>query len=336
MVIFSTDKDELFDKAGFIWFNGNFVSWDSATVHVLAHALHYGTAIFEGIRAYQTSNGKTAVFRLRDHIERLFDSAKVYMIDIEEDTGFSRDDIVRAVKETVSYNGLDEAYIRPLVFRDYINYGDKWGFLGISPLKCKVSLAIAAFKWGMYVAPKLKVVTVPYRRLSPDGLPMLAKASGHYLNSQLARIYADYIQLALKKANLLNSDEGIEALMLDHRGYVSEGSGENVFIVKKGKIYTPPINASILKGVTRDSIFSIAKHLGYVVIERELVLSEIYSADECFMTGTAAEIKPVLEVDFRKIGDGGIGKVTREIMSEFGKAVRGDIPEFEHWLDYID
>jgi branched-chain amino acid aminotransferase len=336
MVVFSTDKDDMFDKAGFIWFNGNFVSWDNATVHVLAHALHYGSAIFEGIRAYHTSSGRTAVFRLRDHIKRLFDSAKVYMIDIEEDTGFSMNEIIKAVKETVSYNGLKEAYIRPLVFRDYIDYGDKWGFLGISPLKCKVSIIIAAFEWAMYVAPKLKVITVPYRRLAPDGLPLLAKASGHYLNSQLARMYADYIQSYLRKANLLGDDEGIEALMLDHRGYVSEGSGENIFIVKEEKIYTPPVNASILKGVTRDSIFAIAKRLGYTVIERELVLSEIYSADECFMTGTAAEIKPILEVDFRKIGNGGIGRVTKEIMLEFSKIVKGEIPEFKHWLDYID
>ncbi len=335
MVVVKTSYEDMFEKSKYIWINGEFVEWDKARVHIASHALHYGSGVFEGIRAYRTHDGRTAVFRLREHIERFFDSTKVYMMDIEEDAGFTQEQIVDAVKETIRRNELEQCYIRPLAFRDYIEEGDRWGYLGVSPIKNKVSVAIITFKWKMYLAPKLKLLTVPYRRPPLDALPMLSKATGHYLNSQLARMYVDIIQQHFKRSGVLKEDEALEALMIDSRGYVSEGSGENVFIVKKGKLYTPPLTASILRGITRESIIELAKDLGYTVIERDISISEVYTADECFMTGTAAEIKPILEVDFRKIGNGDIGPITRVLQEKFREIVTGKLKEYEKWLEYV-
>lgn len=335
MVIFQVSEEEYFEKPKYVWFNGEFVEWDNAKIHVAAHALHYGSGVFEGIRAYKTRDGRTAVFRLREHLDRLFNSAKVYFIDIEEDTGFTKEDLRHAVKETIERNGLEECYIRPVVFRDYVEKNNKWGFLGVSPLKNPVSIAIITFKWKAYLAPKVKLFSVPWRRPSLDALPMMAKANGHYLNSQLARFYADMLTLHLKRSGALSEDEGLEALMLDERGYVSEGSGDNLFIVQDETIITPPVSASILKGITRASVIELAKDMGYRVVEKDISLAEVYMADEVFVTGTAAEIKPVIEVDFRRIGNGEIGPVTKSIVDKFQRVVRGEEENYIHWLDFV-
>lgn len=302
-------------EVDYIWMNGEFVPWKDARVHVLTHALHYGSGVFEGIRAYKTSKG-TAVFRLKEHIDRLFESAHIYKMPIP----YSREEIIEAVKETIRKNGLDSCYIRPIVFRGY-------GEMGLNPLNSPVDVAIAVWPWGAYLGEEgikngITAQVSSFRRIDVNTLPPAAKATGQYINSILAKIEA--------VENGFN-----EAILLDARGFVSEGSGENIFLVKNGVIYTPPPEASILVGITRNSVITIAQNEGFEVVERNIVRSELYLADEVFFTGTAAEVVPVREIDRRVIGSGKPGPVTRRIQEVFFSVVSGDNPEYEGWLDYV-
>lgn len=296
-----------------IWMNGSLVDWNEANVHVLTHTLHYGSGVFEGIRCYGTENGP-AVFRLEEHIDRLYDSAKLYHIEIP----YTREEISRAVKDVVRVNQLQECYIRPIV---YLGYGE----MGLNPLNSPVEVAIAAWSWGTYLGEEgmqkgVKVKTSSFQRIAPNIIPPAAKATGQYINSILAKVES-------LKAGY------DEALLLDTRGFVSEGPGENLFIVKGEKLYTPPGHASILKGITRDSVIQIAENLGYEVKEEELDRSSVYLAEEAFFTGTAAEITPIREVDGYVIGKP--GEITREIQGKFFKITKGKEEEFSPWLDRV-
>lgn len=297
-----------------IWMNGELVDWENARVHVLTHALHYGSGVFEGIRCYNTVKGP-AVFRLKEHIQRFFDSAKLYFMEIP----FSQEELCRAVKDTIKANNLKECYIRPLAFRGY-------GEMGLNPLNAPVEVAIAVWPWGAYLGEEglkhgIRVKISSFQRIAPNVLPPTAKATGQYINSILAKLES-------LKAGY------DEAIMLDTRGFVSEGPGENIFVVKDGVIYTPPEHASILRGITRDSVIKIAEYLGYRVVEQDITRANLYLADEVFFTGTAAEITPIREIDGYFIGEP--GKITREIQNTFFNITKGKVREFEHWLDPLE
>ncbi len=302
-------------EVSFIWFNGEFVPWNEAKVHVLTHALHYGSGVFEGIRAYKNANG-TFVFRLTDHLKRLYDSAKIYLMDIP----YSVDELKEATFELLKRNGLEACYIRPIAFRGY-------GEMGLNPLKCPVDVAIAAWPWGAYLGEEgirngIRAKVSSFRRIDVNMLPPAAKATGQYINSILAKTEA------LK--------EGYdEAILLDSRGFVSEGSGENIFVIKEGVIYTPPVSAGILRGITRDSVIKIARSLNIELIEADIVRSDLYLADEIFFTGTAAEIVPIREVDNRIIGSGMPGEITRKLQDAFYSIIEGKNEDFGEWLEYV-
>jgi len=299
-----------------IWFNGQFVEWDKAKIHVLSHVVHYGSSVFEGIRCYKNREG-SAIFRLEDHVRRLFDSAKIYMIDIP----YTEEEICEAVIETVKINNLKECYIRPVVFRGYKE-------LGVNPLNCPVEVVIAAWEWGSYLGQEalkegVDVGVSTWRRMAPNTLPNMAKAGGSYLNSQLVKIEA------IKHGY----DEGI---MLDYNGMVSEGSGENIFIVKDGELYTPPISSSILSGITRDSVIKLAEEMDINVKEECIPREMLYIADELFFTGTAAEITPIRSVDGIKIGNGRRGPLTEKLQESFFKILRAEADDRFEWLKYIE
>jgi len=303
-------------EAKYVWLNGEFVKWEEAKIHVLSHALHYGSGVFEGIRAYKNSKG-TFVFRLTDHLKRLFESAKIYFMDIP----YSLEELVSATKELLRVNGLDECYIRPIAFRGY-------GEMGLNPLNSPVDVAIAAWRWGAYLGEEgirqgIRAKISSFRRIDVNVLPPAAKATGQYINSILAKVEA------LK-------DGYDEAILLDHRGFVSEGSGENIFAIKNGVIYTPPSSAGILKGITRDTVIKLALKTGFAVTEQDLVRTDLYLADEVFFTGTAAEIVPIREIDRRPIGNGEPGPITRTLQQLFYDLISGKYPEFEEWLEYVD
>jgi branched-chain amino acid aminotransferase len=298
-----------------IWHNGELVAWEDAKVHVLTHGLHYGTGVFEGIRAYETAQG-TAVFRLREHLERLFRSAELYYMPLP----FTLDELRSATHELISANELRECYIRPIAFRGY-------GQMGLYPLDCPVEVSIAVWPWGAYLGEegKLKGVRAKvssWRRISHDSLIPHAKASGQYLNSVLAKIEAS-------KAGYQ------ESILLDAHGFVCEGTGENIYVVRDGAILTPPHTAAILDGVNRRSVVAIAGDLGYTVVERDLARSELYLADEVFLSGTAAELVPVREIDDHAIGSGEPGPITREIQRVFDDALHGRDPRYRDWLDLV-
>ncbi|HVE69000.1 MAG TPA: branched-chain amino acid transaminase [Solirubrobacteraceae bacterium] len=298
-----------------IWMNGEFVAWEDANVHVLTHGLHYGTGVFEGIRAYETELG-TAVFRHRDHLDRLFKSAELYYMPIP----YSPDALRTATHDLISRNGLTSCYIRPLVFRGY-------GQMGLYPLDAPVHVAIAAWPWGAYLGEEgkrtgIRAKVSSWRRISPDSLIPHSKASGQYLNSVLAKIES-------QKAGYE------EAILLDDHGRVCEGSGENIFVVREGQVVTPPQTASILDGINRKSVMEIARDLGHEVVERDLARAELYLADEVFMTGTAAELVPVREIDDHEIGAGAPGPITREVQSVFEDALCGRAERYRDWLDVV-
>jgi branched-chain amino acid aminotransferase len=299
-----------------IWMDGKLVDWEDATVHVLTHALHYGTGVFEGIRAYETPNGP-GVFRLTDHIKRLYRSAHVYMIEIP----YSVDTLVEAAKETVRASGLKACYVRPIVYHGY-------GEMGLNPLNAPVNVSIAVWPWGTYLGDEClengaRLIISSWRRPDPNVLPGKAKATGQYINSGLAKVEA------IKGGY-------DDAIMLAPDGTVAEGTGENLFIVRDNVVLTPPESAAILMGVTRDSIMTIARDLGYELIERKLVRSDIYTADEVFLTGTAAEVTPVREVDERPIGSGTRGPVTKEIQQTYFAAVKGEIDRYSEWVELVN
>lgn len=297
----------------FIWMDGKLVPWADAKVHVLTHALHYGSGVFEGIRCYETPDGP-AVFRLREHMERFDRSAKMIFMDL----GYSVDEMVEAVKETVRANKLPACYIRPIAFRGY-------GVMGLDPLPAPVSVSIACWEWGAYMGEDalregVDAGVSSWRQRSVNASPPAIKATANYLNSSLARIEA-------------NQHGYVEAIMLNESGFVCEGTGENIFIVRDGVISTPPLSDGILEGITRDSIMVIADDLGYPVIEESLVRTDLYAADEVFMTGSAAEVTPVRSVDHRVIGPA--GPVTLELQKAFFSIVHGENSEYEEWLDRL-
>jgi branched-chain amino acid aminotransferase len=301
-------------KIRYLWIDGGLVECERASVHVLTHALHYGTAVFEGIRGYWSERAKNLyVFRLEDHMKRLVNSAKIIGLRLN----YSLEDLIGAVIRTIRANEFQEnIYIRPIVFA-----GE--GSISLDMSKIPTRVSIAAFPFGHYLKPKgVRVKVVSWRRVPNYSMPVIAKASGIYLNSVLA----------LSEAISSGYDE---AILLDWRGYVSEGSGENVFIVRKGTIYTPPIYASILEGITRDTVIRISRDLGYGVVERDIAREELYIADEIFISGTAAEITPVIEVDGRTIGTGSPGPLTERIIEYYKKIVYNEVPRYSEWITQI-
>jgi branched-chain amino acid aminotransferase len=303
------------EQADLIWLNGELVAWEDAKVHVLTHGLHYGTGVFEGIRCYDTEIGP-AVFRHQAHMDRLFKSAELYYMPIP----FDREQLRQATLELIGANGFRSCYIRPLVYRGY-------GTMGLFPLDAPVDVTIATWEWAAYLGEEgkrdgIRAKVSSWRRISPDSLIPHAKASGQYLNSILAKIESH-------KAGYE------EAILLDDHGYVCEGSGENIFVVRDGVIATPPQTASILDGINRMSVVQIARDLGFEVAERNLARAELYLADEVFMTGTAAELVPVREIDDHAIGDGRPGPVTREIQATFEDALNGRAERYRDWLDVV-
>ncbi len=303
------------EPSDLIWMNGEFVAWEDAQVHVLTHALHYGTSVFEGVRCYDTEIGP-AIFRHQDHVDRLFRSAGLYYMPIP----FEREQIRQATLETVARNGLRSCYIRPLVFRGY-------GTMGLFPLEATVDVAIAVWEWGAYLGEEgkqkgIRAKVSSWRRISPESLIPAAKAGGQYLNSILAKIES-------QKAGY------DEAILLDDHGRVCEGSGENIYIVQDGVIATPPPTASILDGISRRSVMQIAADLGFTVVERDIARAELYLADEVFMCGTAAELVPVREIDDHAIGTGRPGEVTLAVQATFEDALYGRADRYREWLDPV-
>jgi branched-chain amino acid aminotransferase len=301
------------EKAELIWMNGEFVPWDEAKVHVLSHGLHYGSGVFEGIRCYEGERG-SAIFRHLDHLERLKTSADLYHLDLP----FSVEEIREATKELIRRNGLASCYIRPLAFRGY-------GEMGLYAPKAPIEVMVAVWPWGAYLGEEgkregIRAKVSSVRRISPDSLIPHSKASGQYLNSILAKTET--------------ADAGYdEAILLDHRGHVCEGSGENIFVIRDGEILTPPHTASILDGITRKSVIQLARDLGYTVVERDIARAELYIADEVFLTGTAAELVPVREIDHHSLGEP--GEITRVVQARFEDALYGRAEEYLEWLDPI-
>ena len=303
-----------FEKAEKIWMNGDLVDWDDATVHVLTHTLHYGNGVFEGIRAYETDKGP-AVFQLRPHIERLFQSAKILFIDIP----WTVDQLVEGVLDTVRVNGFSSCYIRPLV---YLGYGE----MGLNPLDCKVEVSISCWPWGAYLGDEslekgVRLMVSSWQRHDPNAMPPAAKGVGHYVNSQMAKVQA-----------IKSGYE--EAILLSPQGHVSECTGENLFIVREGKIITPPSSAGALEGITQKTVRRIAEDLDIPYIQGNILRSDLYIAEEAFLSGTAAEIVPIRSVDDREIGDR--GPITKAIQEVYFDVVRGKRPEYESWNEYVN
>ena len=296
----------------YIWFNGEMVEWDRAQVHVMTHALHYGSSVFEGIRAYDTPNG-TAIFRLKEHIQRLFDSAKIYWMEMP----FDKAAIEQACCDIVTKNGMKSAYLRPLAFIGNVG-------LGVLPKSDKVEVMIGALPWGAYLgddalANGVDVMVSSWSRLAPNTIPTGAKAGGNYLSSQLI-------------AREARRNGYVEGIALDTNGYISEGSGENLFIIKNGMLYTSPATSGILPGITRDTIMTLARELGYTIREESLQREALYLADEIFMCGTAAEITPVSSVDRMQIGEGRRGPITEAIQKSFFGLFNGETEDKWGWL----
>ncbi len=302
-------------KSEWIWQNGQFVKWDDATVHVTAHALHYGSSVFEGLRAYATSQGP-AIFGLQPHVRRLFDSCRVMRMDL----GYTQEQVSSAIVETVRRNRLESCYIRPLVYKGV-------GPIGLDARSAPTELVIFAFEFGNYLGVQaieqgVDVMVSSWRRMAPNTFAAMAKAGGNYLNSQFVTMEASDLGFA-------------EGIALDVNGHVSEGSGENIFVVYRGAIYTPPVGASILLGVTRDCIITLAHEMGYEVLEQSFPREMLYVADEIFFTGTAVEIAPVRSVDKVKIGNGARGAVTKKLQDEFFGLLGGQISDRHGWLTIV-
>jgi branched-chain amino acid aminotransferase len=305
-------KSEPIKKVELIWMDGELVPWADAKVHVLTHSLHYGVAVFEGIRCYTQPDGSGAIFRLREHVRRLFESAHICLMEIP----YTKEQVTEACKEVLRANKMAEGYLRPLAY-----HSD--GLMGVGAVN-PVKLSVAAWYWGAYLGEEglkkgIRVKISSYTRMHMNSDPTRAKVTGHYLNSVLAK----------REALVAGYDE---AILLDQQGYVGEATGENVFLVRDGVLYTPPVSGGILEGITRESILRIAQDKGVRVEERRFSRDYLYCADEVFMCGTAAEITPVREVDDRKIGLGELGPVTREIQATFFRAVRGQEPRYAEWL----
>lgn len=304
-----------FKKAKYIWMDGKLVSWDDAKIHILSHVIHYGTSVFEGFRCYKTKKGP-AIFRLRDHTKRLSNSAKIYRMDIP----YSQKEIDKAIIETIKANELEECYIRPLVYRGYEE-------LGVNPFNCPVRVSIATWHWGEYLGSEalekgVDVMVSSWNRMAPNTFPGLAKCGANYMNSQLIKMEA------LKYGF-------VEGIALDTSGFVSEGSGENIFLVRNKTLITPPVHATILEGITRDSVMRLAKDLGYEVKEDMIPREMLYLADELFFTGSAAEITPIRSVDKIPIGKGKPGEITKALQAEYLGIVLGEKEDRYGWLTFV-
>jgi len=299
-------------EAEYLWMDGKLVKWRDATVHVLTHALHYGSSVFEGMRCYATGEGP-ACFRLGDHVRRLYDSAKIYRMEIP----YAADEIKRAVQDTILANALEGCYVRPLVFRGY-------GDVGVNPLGCPTKVVIATWEWGAYLGKEaleqgVDVRVSSWTRLAPNTLPALAKAGANYMNSQLVKMEAVL-------------DDYAEGIMLNSQGFVCEGSGENLFAVRDGVLSTPPLSASVLPGITRDSVMTLARDAGFEVREEAIVREFLYLADEVFFTGSAAEVTPIRSIDKVPVGNGRRGPITEKLQDAFSKITSGQAPDRWGWL----
>ena len=298
-----------------IWMNGKWVAWDDARIHILAHVAHYASSVFEGIRAYQTRTGP-AIFRLEEHLDRLMASAKIYRMELP----YSREKIREICIDVVAVNNLGDCYLRPLIYRGYEN-------LGVNPFGAPVEVAVAAFPWGKYLGEDaltkgVAVKVSSWWRIAPNTLPALAKASANYMNSQLMKMEALV-------------DGYAEAIALDVNGFVSEGSGQNVFAVFNGELVTPPLSSSILGGITRDSVIQLGRELGYTVREEVIPREKLYLADEMFFCGTAVEVSPITSVDRITIGSGELGPITRALQKAFFALVRGEEADRHGWLTAV-
>jgi branched-chain amino acid aminotransferase len=295
-----------------IWHNGKLIPWDDAKIHVLSHVTSYGSSVFEGIRCYATAAGP-AIFRLRDHVRRLMDSAKIYRIDVK----YGIDEISDALAEVVRVNGLDSCYLRPIILRGY-------GDVGVLPLNVPTEVYLACWNWGKYLGEEglshgVDVCVSSWTRIAPNTLPALAKAGANYMNSQLIRMEAHVNGYA-------------EGIALDEAGYVSEGSGENIFVIRDGKILTPPLGASVLPGITRDTVIQLAESMGLTVTETLVPREMLYIADEVFFSGTAAEITPIRSVDRIEVGNGARGPITHRLQTAFFDLVKGEAEDRFGWL----
>jgi len=304
-----------------VWRNGEFINWDDAKVHVMSHVVHYGSSVFEGIRCYNTAKG-SAVFRLTEHMQRLMNSAKIYRMD----PSYTRDQFCDATVELIRQSGMDECYLRPVIFRGLDQENPAFG---VYPLNNPIESYIAAWEWGKYLGEEaiengIDVCVSSWTRITSNSLPTMAKAGANYMNSQLIKM----------EAKLGGFAEGIA---LDDRGYVSEGSGENIFLVNNGKLITPPLGAAILPGITRDSVIHIAREMGIEVLETTMQRSALYLADELFFTGTAAEISPIRAVDRITVGSGKRGEMTKRLQDEFFKIVLAErpAPNGANWLTFV-
>jgi len=297
-------------KSDYIWHNGKLIPWDDATIHVMSHVVHYGSSVFEGIRCYAPPSGP-AIFRAYEHIQRLLDSAKVYRIDID----YTRDELVKAMLETVGSNGVWPCYVRPVVLRGY-------GEAGVNPFNSPIEVYIINYPWGKYLGGEGEACDAcvsSWTRIAPNTLPAMSKSGANYMNSQLIKMEAIVNGFA-------------EGIALDVNGFVSEGSGENVFIVHRERLITAPLGNSVLPGITRDSALQIARDLGITIVEQMIPREMLYICDEAFFTGTAAEITPIRTVDKIKVGKGGIGPITKAIQKEFYAVVRGEKADRHGWL----
>jgi branched-chain amino acid aminotransferase len=298
-----------------IWMDGELVDWQDAKVHVLSHAVHYGSGVFEGIRCYETKIGP-AVWHLDEHVKRLFRSAKLYHMDIP----FSPEAVAEAIKDTIRVNGLASCYVRPLVYRGY-------GEIGVNPLNAPVNVTVAVWPWGAYLGEDaiergVRVKISSWKRNDQNSLPSAAKATGQYINGVLAKVES-------LKAGY------DEAIMLNQQGHLADGSGENVFVVRGGTLVTPPISAGCLDGITRASVIRIAEDLGHETREENLTRTDLYNADEAFFSGTAAEVTPIREVDDRVVGEGTRGPITKEIQGTFFAATKGEVEQYAGWLSPV-
>ncbi len=303
-------------KLDTIWVDGQLVPWDQAQDHMLAHTMHYGVGAFEGIRAYQRADGRTAIFRLREHVERLLDSAAICTLDVP----YTRDQLMAACAEVVKANKMTSAYLRPLVYLGY-------GALGLGSFEPPVRTMVACYEWGAYLGDEglkkgIKCMISGFTRANGNAVMNKGKICGQYVTSVLAK------RMAIKSGFE-------EALMLDAQGYVAEGTGENIFVVKKDVVRTPPTAASILSGITRDTSIQLLREQGVDVREEMVARDELYTADEVFLTGTAAEITPVRDIDHRKVGRGEAGPITRRLQESFFSIVKGNDTKHDHWLSYL-
>lgn len=298
-----------------IWHNGRFIAWDDAKIHVLSHVVSYGSSVFEGVRCYETVNGP-AVFRLKEHTRRLLDSSKIYRIPVQ----YSVDELVAAQVELIRLNGLRSCYIRPIILRGY-------GGVGVLPVNNPTEVYLACWEWGKYLGPEalaegVDVCISSWTRIAPNTLPALAKAGANYMNSQLIRMEAHHNGYA-------------EGIALDANGCVSEGSGENLFVVRDGKIHTPPLGSSVLPGITRDTVVTLARELGIPIVETVIPREMLYIADEVFFTGTAAEVTPIRSVDKIQVGSGRRGPVTEKLQTAFFELVEGRAEDKHGWLTMV-